>query len=457
MPAAVEYIQDNHSAEYRALEDAFVAEYDSRAKLFDRHWLYYKGIMPEPLKLEKDGYNDNVILAKIDQLADKTVSFLYGDGITFNAGEGTGRDDPADQALDDLWRANRGSLTQHKMALNGALCGHVAVRIEPRQGMPPRIVPINPAHFSVFWDQADYEHVLWYRLQYRYANGSGKRVDYVNGSAMADDGNPDRWYEIVYGIEPHSSHWAEAGRRPLPWAWPPIVDWQNMPLPADYYGQDDIARALRLNDALNFVASDYNRILKHHGHPRTIGVGMQAGDVVGSEVGGFWTVNKPATEAQIYNLEMASDLAAARELMGILNAEIWQSGRMVDPQTLKDRVGTLTNFGLKVLYTDAITKTQTKRELYSEGFQAINQRCLEIMGMQVPETIETIWPDVLPQDQVAVGTAVIAELGAGLLSKQQARDKLGVDHEEAEAQIAEESAGQETLGMRLLGAFEKGA
>lgn len=456
MPAATEYLTDDRGAEYRALEDAFVAEYDSRARLFDRHWAYYKGIMPEPLKLEKDGYNDNVILAKIDQLADKTVSFLYGDGITFNAGEGTGRDDPADQALDDLWRANRGSLTQHKMALNGALCGHVAVRIEPRQGMPPRIVPINPAHFSVFWDQADYEHVLWYRLQYRYANGSGKRVDYVNAPALGEK-NPDRWYEIVYSINPNGNIWSETGRNLFPWPWCPVIDWQNMPLPADYYGQDDVARALRLNDALNFVASDYNRILKHHGHPRTIGVGMQAGDVVGSEVGGFWTVNKPATEAQIYNLEMASDLAAARELMGILNAEIWQSGRMVDPQTMRDKVGQLTNFGIRVLFTDALAKTETKRLLYAEGYEAINKRCLELMGMAVPDTIETIWPDPIPVDLEAASTAVIAELGAGLLSKQQARDKVGVDHEEAEAQIAEESAGQETLGMRLLGAFEKGA
>jgi hypothetical protein len=456
MPAAVEYITNDRAADYRTLEEAFAREYDERAKRFDRHWKYYRGQMPEPLKLERDGYNDNVILPKVDQLADKGVSFLFGSGISFNAGEGSGQDDPTDQALDNLWRANRGDLLLHKLGLNGAIAGHVAVRLEPREGQPPRIVAINPAHLSVFWDETDYERVLWYRLQYRYANGSGRRVDYVNGLAL---GTPaEQWWEYAYTIESSVVNWrASADPALLPWTWAPIVDWQNMPVPTDYYGADDVGKALRLNDALNFVASDYNRILKHHGHPRTIGIGMQAGDVVGTEVGGFWTVNKPTGEASVYNLEMASDLGAARELMATLNAEIWQSGRMVDPQTLKDKVGQLTNFGLRVLYSDVLRKTETKRLLYAEGLEQINKRCLEMMGLTVPDTVAIVWPEVLPADEAANSAAVIGELGAGLLSKQAARDKLGIDHEAVEAQLQEESAGQETLGIRLLDAFTKGA
>lgn len=456
MPSAYEYVTAERSSDYRELEDAFAKEYTDRAKVFDRHWGYYRGNLPEPLKLERDGYNDNVILAKIDQVADKCVSFLFGSGITFNAGSETGTDDVNDQALAALWQANRGDLLLHKLGLYGAVCGHVAVRIEPREGQLPRIVALNPAHLSVFWDATDYERVLWYRLQYRAnGNGAGKRVDYINGAALGL--NAANWYEYAYTISGMDYQWAKTGERLLPWAWSPIVDWQNMPLPVDYYGADDVARALRLNDALNFVASDYNRILKHHGHPRTIGVGMDAGDVVGSEVGGFWTVNKPSSEASVYNLEMASDLAAAREMMGLLNAEIWQSARMIDPQTLKDKVGELTNFGLRVLYADVLRKTETKRQLYAEGLEQVNQRCLELMGMAAPDSIEVVWPDVLPTNEAERSTAVIAELGAGLLDKQTARDALGYNNEQITARLEEESAGQDTLGMRLLGAFERGA
>lgn len=455
MPAAVEYIQDQSSGDYRALEEAHAKEYDSRAALFARHWDYYKGNLPEPLKREKDGYNDNVILAKIDQLADKTVSFLLGDGITFNAGDGANADDPTDQALAELWRANRGQLLQHKMGLNGSIAGHVAVRIEVRPGNLPRIVALNPAQVSVFWDEADFERILWYRLQYRLGTfGSGKRVDYVSGAAIRD-GNPDAWYEYTYAIDGNSSHWSLLNTKPIEYC--PIVDWQNMPLPSDYYGKDDISKALRINDALNFVLSDYQRILKHHGHPRTIGVGMEAADVHSNEIGGFFTVNKPATEAQIYNLEMQSDLSSAREFANLLMAEIWQSGRMVDPATMKDKVGDLTNFGLRLLYGDALQKTETKRLLYQEGFEAINKTCLALMGLAVPEQIATVWPDPLPSDDAALSAAKLAEVQAGLISKQTARDSLGYDHEAEEERIAEEQAGQDTLGMRLLGAFEKGA
>jgi hypothetical protein len=453
MPSAYEYITEDRSTEYRQIEDAFVAEYTARAEKFARHWQYYRGDMPNPLALEKDGYNDNVLLPKVDQLADKCVSFLFGDGITFNAGDGVNEDNATDDAIAQLWQANKGDLLLHHLGLNGAVTGHVAVRIEPRNDDFPRITAINPANLSIFWASDDYEKVLWYRLQHK-GNGGGKRIDYVNGEALG--GNPDAWYEYTYSIGAHDSQWKPTGNRLLPWPFSPVIDWQNMPNPNERYGLDDVGKALRLNDSLNFVASDYNRILKHHGHPRTIGVGMEAGDVVGSEVGGFWTVNKPATEAQIFNLEMASDLAAARELMAVLNAEIWQSGRMIDPQTLKDKVGDLTNFGLRVLYADVLRKTQTKRLLYAEGLEAVTQRCLMLMGMAAPEHIEVVWPDVLPQDEQAISAAVIGEMGAGLLSKQAARDRLGYDHEAIEAQLQEESAGQDTIGARLLSAFEKG-
>lgn len=459
MPAAQRYVtpdQSDRTTEYRLLEEAHAREYDDRAKIFARHWEYYKGNLPEPLKLERDGYNDNVILAKIDQLADKCVSFLFGDGVTFNADPTSTEDDPTDQAIAELWQANRGNLLLHKLGLNGAIAGHVAVRIEPREGDYPRIVAINPAHLSVFWDETDMERVLWYRLQYRYQNGSGKRVDYVNGSALG--GSPEQWIEYPYTIDAQSAQWRpDGGARLLPWPWCPIVDWQNMPIPIDYYGADDVSKALRLNDALNFVASDYTRILKHHGHPRTIGIGMDAADVVASEVGGFWTVNKPATEASVFNLEMASDLAAARELMAVLNAEIWQSGRMIDPQTLKDKVGDLTNFGLRVLYVDVLRKTETKRLLYAEGLEAINQRCLELMGKAAPAQIAVVWPDVLPTNEVERSTAVIAELGAGIIDKQTSRDLLGLDNEQIEERLEEEKSTEDTLGTRLLSAFERGA
>jgi hypothetical protein len=462
LPAAFEYIFDDRAGDYRSLEEAFAKEAIERQKRFEKHWNYYDGVMPSPLKVEGDGYNDNVILAKVDQVADKVLSFLLGDGVTFDVGADD-QETEDDDAVAALWAANRGATLQHNIALSGILTGHCVVRIEPMPGgQMPRIVHVNAAQFSTFWDVSDIDNVLWYRLQYRLgANGLGKRIDYVkgrqNGQSQSFDHTAGGWTEIVYRIDGMGTQWKQVNLQVLPFDFPPIVDWQNMPRPHTYYGADDISRAVALNDALNFVASNYQRILKHHGSPKTIGIGFDAEAIVGTSVGGFYTVNKSKSEADIFNLEMQSDLSSAREFLGILAREIWQSARMVDPQMVKDTVGSLTNFGLKVLFSDALSKTNTKRLLYGEAYELIAKRGLVMAGLAAPDKVKTNWPDVLPEDSLAVSTALLKEVEAGLIDKETYRQLRGYDNDVIEQRLSEEQAGQQNLGALLLSNFSKGA
>jgi len=455
MPAALEYILDQQSVALRPLEEAYAAEYNDRQARFAKHWNYYDGKMPEPLRVEQDGYNDNVLLAKTDQVADKLVSFLLGDGLAFDVA-GDGERQAIDDSLAQLWTANREKRLQHNIALSGVLSGHCWVRVEQREGQWPRIVNLDPQHCTVFWDLEDVDRVLWYRLQYQLGE-AGKRIDYVRASAMpgAENAPDDVWYEIVYR-RGKGGRWErrDQGQR-LDYC--PIVEWQNSSRPFAFYGADDVRRVVALNDALNFTASNISRILKHYSGPRTIGIGMDAADVVASGASTFWTVNRPTSEANIYNLEMQSDLASAREFMAIVLREIWQSARMVDPQTVKDSVGQLTNFALRVLYQDAITKTNDKRELYEEGLVAISKLGLQLAGIAPPETINVTWPDVLPEDATQVAQALLPELSAGVIDKQTYRELRGYANEVIEERLQEEKAGEEDLGSRLLTAFAKGA
>ena len=187
--------------------------------------------MPDPLKVEKDAFNDNVILPKIGQAADKLVSFLIGEGIQFS----TDQEDTTD--IDALWQANREALLLHNLALSGTLGGHVFTRIEPRENDFPRIVNLNPQNSSVFWDVSDIGRVLWYRLQFQVSEqGPGKRVDYVNGALAGDSFDhsvTDQWWEVTWttkgGFRPE---WLQYGA-PVKWpySWSPIVEWQNLPAP----------------------------------------------------------------------------------------------------------------------------------------------------------------------------------------------------------------------------------
>lgn len=458
MPAAISYILDNTSPDYRTLEEAHANEYDSRAAAFALRWAYYRGEMRKPLALQADGVDDNILLPKVDQVVDKVISFLYGDGIEFDASSGdeNAESDPTDELLATIWRESRGADTQHRLGMHGAISGHCFARVEPREGEPPKIVALNPAHCSAFWDATDQTRVLWYRLQHRLGvSGAGKRIDYVRGSALAPDGPDDAWYEMVYTIPTNGQHWKPAAE-PKRLDVCPIVDWQNLPNSVDYYGLDDASKAVALNDALNFAASNLQRILKHYGSPKTIGLGFTVEEDVKAGAGDLVTISKPPSEADVKYLEMTGDLTAVREWIATLEREIWESARMVDPQSIRDKIGQATNFVMRVLYGDAIKKTETKRGLYGEAFEKIGKLALTFAGAAVPERIATVWPDPLPTDDAAVAAVLQQDLAVKAISLQTYREARGYDNEREEQRIDDESDGQDDLGTRLLSAFERG-
>jgi cell division FtsZ-interacting protein ZapD len=78
-----------------------------------------------------------------------------------------------------------------------------------------------------------------------------------------------------------------------------------------------------------------------------------------------------------------------------------------------------------------------------------------MMGKPVPETVNITWPDVLPEDNVEVATALLKELEAQVISIQTYRELRGYDHEKEEERIADEQQSGANLGEMLLGAFEK--
>jgi hypothetical protein len=462
MPAAIEYILDASSREAESLDTAHRSELRKRIAMAQRNWKYYDGEMPNPLAVEKDGVDDNILLPKIGQIAEKIVSFLLGDKLEFTTGENEGEDSEGQESdIDLLWDANRKEQILHSLALTGTLTGHCWMRVEPRLTLPPKIVPLNPEHCSVFWQVDDIDNVLWYRLQYRTSTGGpGKRIDYVKGrpdfgTKRMDHTVEDEWWEFTYVTDDEKwSRWVLKDT-PVKLQWPvcPVVDWQNMIRPHNYYGANDVSLAIGLNDSLNKIASQFARILKHHASPRTVAIGMKADEIIPSKIGGIWAVDRPTSEASINNLEMTSDLASSRAFMEMLQDEIWAVSRMTDPRSMKDRLGALTNFGLRVLFTDAIKRTATKRAMYGGGLEQVNKTALIIWGRPVPQSIGVEWDDVLPEDTVETADIGMKEVDAKLIDKQTYREQRGYNHlqieERLKAQAEEEQAAAEVAGEQF--------
>lgn len=454
MPEAIQYILETQNKKaYDALEEKFNAELKARTKMFKRNWAYYNGDHDQPLTLQRDNYNDNVIVNHVMGLADRIVGFMIGDGISFDAGGDTEQGED-DDAITDLWDQNNGELLQDGLILGGVLEGHCAVRITPRGGMMPKVTRIQQQHYSAFWNPFDTDDVLWHRLQH-ISGEQGKRIDYVRGMVTVDevDHQAQNWTELVYNMTTKDDgitapRWKLDTVQTWPFEWAPIVAWQNSPTPNTYYGKAEVKDAIRLNDTFNFVLSNTNRIIKHHASPKTVGTGFTADQILETQVGGLFSIANEA--AKVYNLELQSDGALIQWLTNIVTSGLWESGGMVDSSTIKDAVGQLTNFGLQVLFANAIKRTEKKRVLYGMAFEHIIQYAMELAGQAIPESVVTIWPEVLPTDDSVEVQTLTTELESGIISKETYRSIRGYDNETEMERLESENT-QGDVGAGILG------
>jgi hypothetical protein len=414
-------------------------ELATRRKAIDSAWSYYEGNHRKPLKVKAGQPDDNVILNVSRKAIAQAISLLFGDLPTFEIGDDAQGED--DQRLTDLWTANDAPILLHNMALQGALGGHVFVKLVPSQTIGVRLLLLNPRQVSVYWQPDDMQAVTAYVIGYQLSDTEVRQdIVRMDGGWLVRDLVRERgrsWeikQELMWGF---------------PWA--PIVDWQNLPDPEDYYGDPDLVRP-ELNDALNFVASNTMRIIKYHAHPKTIGTGMQSKDVQPTSVDGFWSVPNP--EAKISNLEMQSDLSSSMAFLQLLQQWFFAEHRAVDMASFAADMGNLTNFGLRTIYKDTLDKLGTKQALYGKGLADISERSLALMGREARPTIN--WADPLPFNDQEEIAGIQTEMGLGILSKETAASLRGRDWELEQERIAEETAATDNIGSRLLAAFEKG-
>lgn len=469
MPGVTRYIPPTDDGPaLTALEKAYEDELRARQKAHAEAWKLYKGEHHKHLKPDGSGTDDNITINLVELLIDKGVSALVGtndqgdiEGVTLDIVDEPGErgyegpppdaagaqnyapaqaKSPAQVALDQTWDANERDILLHNAIMNGGVCGHVFVKIvpdgatDPQTGVGglPRLVNLNPDIVSVFWDESDFKRVLWYRIEYG-PDGSRKRQDIVRNVDDADE-DTGGWTIYNYRQTAQQAGWQAVGQ-PQGWEydWPPIVDWQNLPNPNGYYGRNDIRTGGAVNSSLNFLMSNMQRIIKHHAHPKTVAIGVRNDEI--KPVAGIdrlWTI--PNENATIQNLEMQSDLSSSMELVRMIRRFFFDSGREVDPSSVHDRLGELTNFALRVLYTDTLAKGGSKRLLAGHGLRELCRRLLDLLGYGYAHQITVTWPKAIPTDDLADAQALAIDRQHGL-SRETYLDKRGYDFEQEMARV----------------------
>ena len=437
-------------------EQRLEAENSARLERYRRNWSYYNGDHKQSLAVKMGQEDDNVVLNLERVIVDKGAAFLFGKEVEFELQEG--ETTPEEEYLENVWQRNRKGTFLTKFGTSGGIYGHGFVKIVPdgiETGIA-RLVSLDPENVTVFWDGDDIDSVWRYRIEYTAMGRDGKAVFRRQDIEKADSG---RAWDILNRIARGGEQYREDPDNPdMAWPWPfaPVVDAQNLPLPGAYYGMSDMDDA-NLQDAINYVASKIQRILRYHAHPKTIGKGFGKGDITVQEDD---VLILPGTESDLFNLEMQSDLAAALQFLdNLINWELTLA-RVPNLDPAKVNVGALSGFALSILYGDLLEKTESKRRTYGDLLIELNRRILALAGYGDDNYTTIHWQSPLPNDDTEAKNRDSFELDYGLASKETVRTRRGLDNEieieriDAEKQAMDVADGN--VGALLLRRFETG-
>jgi hypothetical protein len=414
---------------------------------------YRRGQHKAPIK----SADDAIIVNFIGLLVDRSVAMLFGQEPAFNLpGES---DALSQQYIDAVWNANRKMQLLKRTAVYGAESGTCYVKILPdgtvtKDGkLIPRLVVLDPATVTMDALPEDIDTIYRYTITYVIEDIVTKKDKAIK--QVIEHNAESGYWSITDSISINGAKWEVTNVQMWEWDFPPIVHWHNLPDVGSVYGRPDITNDLiDLQDKINFVSSNTAKIIKYHAYPKTWARGFSNTTKIQWGVDDMVTTSDP--NALIQNLEMQSDLSSSLNFIRYLRQALFDVSRAVDIDSMADKLGSLTNFGLRVLYQDALSKLEEKRGLYGEGIVEINHRLLALAGVSETDGGIVEWPDVMPENETETSQAIKTDLELGLVSKQTASGLRGYTWVDEEARIANDKTNSDNVGAALIRMFGQG-
>jgi len=448
----------------KALDDAANKERQDRDKKISRAIKYRSGDHEEPLVLAGEERIANIIINVIGQIVDDVVDFM-----------GIPSPHPRDQVEGDLPEDMVQLLDWIRFAEkvrliieSGCTSGHSFVLlIEPEfEDDPPDAVLIDPRKVTVFWDATRVSmrgFPVFYRIEWEIGK-TKRRQDIVQNRYLSDmpqsmdvmeteeDETENFWTIIEYEqgtTNQGTAGFVEKERDFWDYPFPPIVEIKNREVPHEYYGGADISKSdISINDAINFVTTNTKQIIKHHAHPKTIVIGADVKDLNSTPDSSLFSF--PSPETKVSNIAFFSDISSSMQFANNLRSILFSQKRVIDVTNIKDKVGQLTNFGVRVLYGSMLDLIQSKRRLYGEGFKIMLERALFIMGDEEVK-IGLKWSDPLPVNRIEQVQATLQEGFLGVTSNQTLARDLGRDYQAEQEQIRKEKDSDVTNRIEIPG------
>ena len=419
---------------------------------------YRRGEQPKQLNVKHGQHDDNVTINLSGLVVDKSVSAMLGDHVGFDLpGD---EDSPEQQYINDVMEANRSEIFLYNAAVAAADGGTGFIKIMPdmveRKGKTyPRLDVINPSFVTMFTMPHDSKMVWKYVIQYNFYDVNDKEA--IRREVTEHDAERNVWIVTTYEYS-EATGWKFAQiDEPVTWEWefPPIVHWQNLPNPYGAEGEPDLTKDVRIiQDKFNEVASNNAKIIRIYTHPMRYIKGVMG--LTKIEVGPNDMPGLPEN-GEIVQLPAIGDLAGSLAYQQFIKKSLFDITRTVDIESLNDKLGSLTNFGLKVLYQDMIAKLNTKRQLFGDALLELVHRLLALNGMPADDPGKILWPNMLPENTKEKVEELKAENELGTVSVETAATELGrvyrTDDNKGEFDKIQEEKRLEQTNRTNLGSF----
>lgn len=405
------------------------AETQARLARIRRAWDAFDGTLPKPLPPTEKGDDDDTNINYPAEIVELGAAFLFADDITFEIITDTETDpaEPSDAEawLDQLWTANKKALFLQNLALSGAIAGHAFVKIQLDPGQAgPRLLSLDASTVTVGYDSSDISRVDWYRIEWEEVTedpyGAAEPQAWQRQQIITRTDTGTTWTIVDRRRNPDRSGWETIAETAWPYEWPPVVDCQNLPRPHEYWGRSDLeAHVIDTSQAARFLLSNLRRIVRYHAHPKTVAKGVRMKELDVSVDG---IIGLPSGDADLFNLEMASDLASSLALYRAVKDGLHETSRTpLAAVGTVENVGQLSGRALRILFMPLLQKTEAKRRSYGDLLESLCERLLEVAG-RGSQKVRVVWPELLPTDPLEDAQALLIDkqLGAStdtLLSK----------------------------------------
>lgn len=422
---------------------------------------YYDGKQRRPLRVSGLGKDYNVITNMVKTIVDRSVSMLVGGGVEFDLpGEG---ESPQDEIITRVWDANRKDILLHDVAQFGSIYGTPAIKIIPdgRQAIDGkvthRLVALNPYNLTIYSQPDDIESVIAYVYRWNQGDSAFREL-----TEKQDNG---AWLIRVQKLDKSTgSQWQPVTETLWDYEFPPITHGKNLPNAGNIYGYSDVEGIIDLQDKYNEAQSNVNKILSLQAWAQKYIIGGKFPRIKDGKGGEYLDVGPDkaleiaSENAKVGILQPSGDLESSRQFANDLRRDIFDIAGCVDSETVKDKVGALTNFGLRVLFKNELAKNATKQLLYGDLLLNVNNRLLQLSGFsgEKADPGKIQFGEALPVDDVEQITTLEKERALGIRSNESLAKERGIDWKVEQERLASEKAASNTLGGDMIRNFLAG-